>query len=677
MKIGLIFFTAFFSVCISSAAQDRSKLLTKVDSLIEQAQYTDTLNYLDKRVGDLKSFYSSALLQNKRAEILINQGNLDQANRLLNEIQTGDPFVNAITLSNKGFINLNQGRYDLAGKNLKDGLTAFKISGNELSREAIQCLTHLSSLYLSTGQYKQAEENELLALQFRETVFGTNSEGVAASYNNLGLIYLSIDPDKALAYYEKSLAIYSVLHPADHPKIAISKTNLGIAYVQLKLYGDAINNFNEAKKIWEKIYPDGHPNTALLLRNLGRTYAKLNDQKVSAQYYQNSIALYEKSYGMRHPDIASTLNEFATLELNTNGYSLALDLVQKSLIANTRTFNQYDISENPRADDYYNPTVLVYSLDLKAKVLEARYIAKTLRLQDLKLALQCLYTCDSLVDNIRNQHADESDKLTLGTVANEVYEDGVRIAVLFSENVLDAQPYLEQAFYFTEKSKASVLLSSLVDAQAKSFANIPAELLEEEKNTKSVITLLDQQLTQKPDLETEKVLRKKLFDTKNRHYEFIDKLERQYPNYYNLKYRQRAVRIQDLQNTLDEHTAILSYFIADTSKTLYTFTLTRTKFTVTTRSLSKDFYRYIKGLKNGVFFNEPATFEKSSRWLFDLLIPNLSHHITKLIIIPSGELSTLPFEVLLTRKSKQTDFRQAAFLINKFSISYEFATSLL
>jgi CHAT domain-containing protein len=669
--------SASFLVSFISIAQDRSITLSKVDSLIEEARYAEALRYIDGLGKDTNASHALGFIENKRAEILITQGNLKEANAILDKIRASDQFIHAITLSNKGFVSLNQGRYDLAIKNLTEGLAGFQATEQTLSREAIQCLTHLSSVYLSTGRYKQAEENELLALQLRQTLFGNTSEGVAASYNNLGLIYLSTDPAKSLEYYEKSLRVYTVLHPVEHPKIAISNTNLGIAYVQLGLYGNAINHFEEARKIWEKIYPDGHPNNALVLRNLGRTYAKLNDQKTSIAYYQKSIAMYEKSYGVRHPDIASTLNELATIQLNANAHPLALEYVQKSLLANTQNFNSSDFIENPDASDYYNPTVLVYSLNLKAKILEARYGAKTLRLEDLRLALRCLYTCDSLIDNIRHKHAEESDKLTLGTLANEVYEDGVRLAVLLSENVLHATPYLEVAFYFAEKSKASVLLASIVDAHAKSFAGIPPELLEQERSIKSTIMQLNQQLEQKPDPEVEKVLRKKLFDTNNQYYQFINKLEQEYPHYYNLKYSQRTTNIQDLQNTLDEQTAILSYFIADSSKTLYTFNLTQHKFTVATRSLTPDFYRYLRGLKNSIVFSEPNTFNKTSLWLSELLLPRLSPNIEKLIIIPSGKLSTLPFEVLLTKKSKRIDFLQAAFLVNKFSISYEFAASLI
>lgn len=677
MKLRIIFLSLCATVSASGVAQKNQAGLSRLDWLIEEARYAVALTCVDSL--EKTNAFPVALLQNKRAQILTAQGNLQSAMQLLERIDTRalDLFTQAITLTNKGVVNLNQGRYDLAISHLTEGWETFQRSERAVSREAIQCLTNLSSVYASTGRYKQAEEHELLALQYRQTLSGTRSEEVAAAYNNLGLIYMASDLNQSLAYYEKSLALYTNLYPASHPKIAISNTNLGVAYVQLGRFKDATTCFDTARKIWEAIYPQGHPNTALVLRNLGRAYSKLKDQDSATEFYRKAISMYQKSYGQRHPDLASTLNELGLMQLNASDYPTALYYAQQSLIANAQNFASGNIQDNPLATDYYNPTVLVYSLHLKAKILEAQYEAKTLRLDDLKLALRCLYTCDSLIDNIRNRQAEESDKLALGTLANEVYEDGVRIALRLSENVLTPTRYAEEAFYFAEKSKASVLLAAIAEARAKSFAGIPAALLEQERSIKSAIMLLNQQLAQKPEAEKEKQLRKQLFDTNTAYYQFIHKLEQEYPDYYNLKYGQQATRVSDLQQTLDAETAILSYFLADTSKTLYIFTITHKRLSVFTRSIPDDFYRYLNGLKNSIVFSEPVTFTKASEWLSELLIPRLPSTIHKLIVIPSGKLSTLPFEVLVSKRNKRYDFSNAAYLLDRFSISYEFAASLM
>ena len=154
-----------------------------------------------------------------------------------------------------------------------------------------------------------------MALQIRERLFGAESEEVAASYNDLGLIYLETDPDKSLEYFEKAQASYQKVHGQNHPKIAISSTNIGFAYRKLELFGDAIVNFENAKAIWEKIYPNGHPNQALVLSYLGQTYRQMNDSKAAFGYFEKALELYKKSYGEKHSDIASTYNDLGILTI--------------------------------------------------------------------------------------------------------------------------------------------------------------------------------------------------------------------------------------------------------------------------------------------------------------------------------------------------------------------------
>src|SRR5690606_39939398 len=114
-----------------------------------------------------------------------------------------------------------------------------------------------------------------------------------------------------------------------------------------------------------------------------------------------------------------------------------------------------------------------------------------------------LKLCDALIDDLRQQSRNESDKLALGMVATEVYEDGVRIAHEAALVAWKKRPYQELAFYFAEKSKSAVLLEAISDTDAKSFAGIPPELLEEERALKSAIALTAQSLAQRPSAEEE------------------------------------------------------------------------------------------------------------------------------------------------------------------------------
>jgi hypothetical protein len=179
-----------------------------------------------------------------------------------------------------------------------------------------------------------------------------------------------------------------------------------------------------------------------------------------------------------------------------------------------------------------------------------------------------------------------------------VYGDGVRIAYILSDvSFRDRKLYRELSFYFAEKSKSAVLQEAISDTNAKSFANIPNELLEEEKNLKAAIALIAQKLAQKPEAEEEKYLRETIFSLNRAYQDFTKRLENQYPEYFNLKYNSAAPSISQLQQMLAEKTALISYFIDENNSRLYTFVISRKKFTIETKALPPEYDKYITGLR--------------------------------------------------------------------------------
>ncbi len=674
MKVILILFFQF--IILGSVFGQQNRIIEKTDSLVSATEYEQALRLLNQYQSSDPQ--TNVLIANKVAEILMMQGKLDEAESKLKSIpENNSEFGKAITLTNKGFLYLNKGRYDLALENLQSALTKFQTSGNQNTKEGATCLSTLGLVYGSTRKYKQAEENHLMALQIRERLFGSDSEEVAASYNDLGLVYLETDPDKSLEYFEKAQASYQKVHGQHHPKIAISSTNIGFAYRKLELFGDAIVNFENAKAIWEKIYPNGHPNQALVHSYLGQTYRQMNDSKAALGYFEKALELYKKSYGEKHSDIASTYNDLGILKLGDNNYQEAIDYFQQAIIANSPSFNNPDINTNPSVKENYNEFILLYSLRWKAQSLESLYYGSTLKLDDLRLALSCLHSCDSLIDDIRHHSSDETDKFALGEIANEVYEDGVRIAQAVSELIFDSKKYKEEAFLFAEKSKSAVLQESIAEAQAKSFSGIPNELLEQEKNLKSAITLLSQKISLKPAADEEKKLRESLFSLNLEYDAFIKRLEKEYPNYFNLKFNQSAPTVVTLQNSLNSETAIVSFFVAEKSKRIYQFLITKKQFKINNLTLPEDFDRVVRGFNNSLFYSDFATYHKSSASLSRILVPHLSSSMKQLVIVPSGRLGTVPFEALPLKVKAITDFSNTEFLVEKYSISYEFSTALM
>jgi CHAT domain-containing protein/Tfp pilus assembly protein PilF len=656
------------------------KSLRIADSLLVNADYEKTVVYVDQTINESNDT-ASALLQNKKAEALIHLGKFDEASDLFNSIlqKNISAFVGAVTKTNLGFLKLNQGRGDLALQLLREALNDFERAKESNSIEASIALAHLGQVYKSTGKHEQAEEQLQMALTYRLNKLKPDDELIAATYNDLGIVYTNVDNDKALTYYEKALAIYEKIHGKEHPKIAIANINIGINYQLLELYGDAVNNFENALKIWNKIYPKAHPQKAFVLLNLGDTYMKMRDLKAATGYYERALRMFQESYGMKHPEVAGVYTAIGNIELSENKFDKALQSYQKSLQANVAGFANDDVSVNPSLRDFYHGNKLLYSLLYKARAFEERHLEKTLKFSDLMSALKTLQVSDTLIDKLRQQSTNENDKIALGVIANEVYADGVRIAYESAQKAFHKKEFLELTFYFAEKSKSAALLEAISDSDAKSFAGIPNDLLEEEKGLKTAIALTAQKLSQKPTPDEEKYLRETAFNL-NRQYEtFVKNLEQRYPSYFNLKFNSASPSSKDLQNLLDDKTAILSYFIDDDERNsrLYIFYVTRDKYTITEQALPKQFDKNITAFRNAIYFNEIQTYKKSARTLYTLLIPKgIPFKIKDLVILPTGRLGVIPFEALLTRQS-DSEYKTLEYLVNRFGVRYEFSAGLI
>jgi CHAT domain-containing protein/uncharacterized protein HemY len=680
LRIYFIFYLIFAASIVSA----QQKNLSEVESLLLDARYEEVIQLVDETIEKSSTPF---LLNIKKAEALIRMGRFEDADALLKKIEKesiANDYYQSLASSNYGAMYLGQGKFDPAITELQKAINGFDKTKKSNTLEAADAISCLGNVYRSTGKYTQAEEQLQMALSIRLNQLTETHELVAASYNDLGLVYSQVDGDKAFEYYEKALAAYQKLHTEEHPKIAIANTNLGVLNLSEKLYGDAVNYFESALKIWEKIYSQPHPNNALVLMNLGQTYSGMGNQKAALEFYEKARTMYEASQGKKHPDVAYVYNLLGNQKIVQNKYDEALADYQKAVIANVPDFNTENIQTNPATKNFYNGTQLLYSLMYKAQALELKYLGKTLKDSELILGIRTLQVADSLIDRLRQQATNESDKITLGAIANEVYADGVRITHMLSEVALKNRNFFrEQSFYFAEKSKSAVLLEAISDTNAKSFANIPDEVLEEEKNIKATIALTSQKLAEKPSENEEKRLRGVLFNA-NRNYEnFTNRLEKQYPEYFNLKFNSSAPSIEQLQKLISEKTAILSYFIDEKNKKLYVFIISKGKFRIVERELPKEYDRYLTGLRNSLFFQDIYAYTTASRNLYKLLIPTsfasgIPSSVQDLVIVPTGRMSVLPFETLLTKEAKTSSrYNELPYLLKKYSIRYEFSACLV
>lgn len=660
------------------------------DSLFDNASFEQSITLYEKAAKIYKEaqrWEGYSHCQNKLAENLARQGNFDKAFDLVKktlvfiEEKIGKGNIEEASAYNTlGHIQLNKGRDDLALDNFNKALALYRSLKGDESLETAECYSNLGLVYWDSDNDELALDFQTKALSVRKKMLGVQHQTVAASYNDIGLIYAGQDDELeiALRFFLDALLTYEEVYGDKHPKVANAYINLANIYRKQRKFNVALNNFEKALEIWEAVYGKEHPNEGFVYNNLGQIYADQENWDLALQQHEAALNIYKKNYGKKHPKIANTYNLIGTAYGGKGDFKASLANYQQAVIANVPDFSDEDYYASPDLKEYYNPMLLLTSLQQKARAFEGLHFTKTLRFRDLKAAMDDLELCDALISKIRQTRSSKKDKIALGEIAADIYEEAIRISLAMSEVTLKEQEFLMKAFAFAEKSKAAVLLGAISDTEAKQFAKIPNTLLEQEKELKSEISSYEQKAAEASNAAEEEGYRVKLFELNQAYTQFIKDLETKFPDYYNLKYNVHTVTVSEVQESLDEETAVINYFIADNDQRLYSFIITKNKFWVTNRAKEETFERYQIGLQNSIIHLVDQVFLETSAALYKQLFPKkLPRTIRNLMIIPDGSLGMIPFEVLVTAEVEEgISASDWPYLIKEYAINYNFSSTL-
>jgi|GEM_PF-324071 len=696
MKKVLLSCFLFILLYCSVYAQVLSENQSKADSLFDLGEYAAGMEYyrLDankQKSETLKTYYFYCITQ--QAECATRLNNLEDAQSIIDAALLKCPpeFINekAALLNTQAKIYYQQGQLDKATNTIQTAIDLLKnliaVKDNNSPERKTTAVT-LSECYNTEGLIDWISGNNEKALEYlteslviRKKIFGEQATQVAAVYNNMGLVYSDIDLNQALEYYEMALEIYQKVYPANHPALAIEYSNLGQIYRKQSVYNTSLSQYEHALTIWNDRYTGMHPNKAFVYSSMAQVYEEKNELLPAIENANKALSIYKETYGEKHPNTAACYTLIGSIYCAQKEYNKSLEAIQQSLISNCSYFSNTDYRSNPGIKEYYDGQLLLSTLTNKAIVLCKRENEKTLRLKDLTLALSTYQSCDTLLDKLRQTRTSKNDKVALGTYSYDIYDKSVALCLLLSKNTLRKNYYLKAAYYFIERSKASVLQESITDAKAKSFAGIPAEEIKKEETYKTTITYLEQKLAKGINDETTmKNVTSQLFETKRNYENFIHSLEKNYSEYYNLKYNIQSISIDSLQKKLAPSDCMLEYLVSEESNSIQVFCITQKKFNVYSIPLTSTYEKYIAGMRNAIKFNNKSTFIKTSFAIYKQLIPKIPASVHHLIVIPDGKMSAIPFEALLSElpHSDTCSYSEMSFLLNTYSVSYNYAGTL-
>ncbi|WP_321515023.1 CHAT domain-containing tetratricopeptide repeat protein [Marinifilum fragile] len=510
-----------------------------------------------------------------------------------------------------------------------------------------------------------------------------NSRYLSQINNNLGNIhYGKHEYTVALNFYKESLLIKENAHEKDR-----SSTLNGIAncYKQLKNYKEAdlyyLKSINDIKSFGD----DNHYKLGTLYLNYGIFQSKIKKKDNALKYLELALRVYISNYGENHPDVANCLQNLGEFYGKQRQNRKSLYFYQKALVSELENFSDSSIYRNPDVNRIEPQISLLRILKGKAKSFSELY-DENKKISDLDFSLDTYDLCMEIIDKIRIGYQDEESKFALSQNEKDTYTVAIEIAVQLYGLTKDIS-YKERAFKYAERSKAASLMSSLNDINAKNIGGIPVELQEEEQQLRKDIAnyrekIYEERKKIKSDRDKISEWQGKLFQLNESYNQMVLRFEKDYPKYYELKYKNSTIEMSELQSKLSSNDILIEYSISDSS--LFTFIITSDSFEIKKQEINSDSLDFqIEEVRSALKTNDFAEnsseyyqrYTKSAFNLYQTFIAPHSKQIQnkKLIIVPDGKMAYVPFGVLIRHEAdtNRMNYRDLDYLIKSNTITYQ------
>ena len=550
------------------------------------------------------------------------------------------------------YINMG-GIYRIRGK-LDKALTFFQKALGIWLADAVKghpdlalSYNNIGEIYYQKGEYDKAIGYLQKALQIVNEIFGYEHLYAANICDNLGGAFRRTgDNSKALDFHQRALNIRLKKLGENHPDVALCYNNIGAVYYYIKDFDRAVLHNQIALDIRIKVLGKEHPVVAISYQNLGKYYQNNGEYDKALASYQKALYIRLKTFGAHHPEVAASFNDIGITYKNKGEYDKALEHFQKALDIRLETLG----IESPEVIETFHNLGALFN-----------------QTKETKNAIENFENALNSLDLLRRSFTSQESKQFQLSKNYVIFERAIH-SRLQAARIDQDRSGLKSAFTYSEKSKSNWLLESLNKTRAESFAGIPDGLLEKERDFRADLSFYSKKRFEELDKGPSKSdsvvnqLNSKIFDLKQEYNLLIDQFERDYPDYYQLKYRTNVVSVEQVQKELLEpEQTLLEYFVGDSS--IFVFIIDKDSYEV--KEIKKDFpleewvNDFRKSMTCMIPDEEPiCTLESSAKayartayQLYKkLILPVEGFLYKKLIVIPDGVLGYIPFEALLKEK---------------------------
>ena len=597
--------------------------------------------------------------------------------------------------------------------------------------------SNLGWFYGEKGDIPKAVIHHQRAVHIYLQTLGANDPQTAIAYNNTGYVYgLKNDYANAFLYYQQALNIWRQTLDEDHPQLIHAYNNIGWCKRMEEKIEEATHYYHKALQLSLRKFGEKHATTAQVYNNIGTCYHLQNDFKKSFNHYQQALQIQKKLYGNQHPSIAQSWMNMGIASVKQKEFEAGLDCLQKSLkqyqefvhekypriamvyneIGNAYrrsgqfeeailsfhqvlqkvlpTYENATIEVIPSIENCSNENALLYALNGKAASFLGQHLENsnsenesTHSLTSLQTALGHFEAAAALIQQLRQSYKVEAAKLSLSKSILPVYEGAIQTAFALFE-VTESEVYLQKAFHFSEQGKGMVLLGDLKNNEAIEVSDIPNDLQEKIGKLEIELRYLDKKITQEQNRKRTPKNSNLLRELQQMHFHFheqyqalIETLEKDYTDYFQLKYATQSILMEEIQAQIAEQTAFVEYFIGE--ERIFVFVVTQQH--IFGKSITKplNFTAMVDAFHQAIEWMDEELFVETARNLYDLLLTPIEVHCQtkkEWLIIRDDALHLLPFDALLLPSKmpveEEVNFEEMPYLIRYYTIAYHYSANL-
>jgi len=378
------------------------------------------------------------------------------------------------------------------------------------------------------------------------------------------------------------------------------------------------------------------------------------------------------------------LTDYASTLFDVGLYRKALEMADTVIHVSLKASGDPDLAE---ADGSFSSDDLQI-LMLRYKALNA--LAEETGNIDLVIeAVETGKIIVSLFDRQRLEMSEEESRTSLSAYSREFYTGIIRNYIqLYSVNRDKA--YLEGAFELSERSKVAGFLASMRELNAAKFS-LPEDLVSQDNDIRKRIGLYKEFIVNEknmtvPDSRKIATWESATFGLLRSRDSLIQVFEKNYPSYYNLKFKSNVTPLDNVTDVISKKANLLSYVM--TENKLYIIVINRRRTEIITRDIDSTFYTSLSRFRS-MLSVMPATssvrqpfngFMDLAFELYKILLEPAVPYLKgdKIIISPDNILSYIPFETLITEEFRSPEllYREAPFALKKYRFSYIYSVTL-